>query len=83
MIFKFDIGDRVKHIGGVGQLGVVIERRDPTHGLGTISRGMMPRYQIEYTNITVGGIKMRYWLEEDDVILDKSYYRQEKLNQLL
>lgn len=76
MIFKFDIGDRVKHIGGIGHVGVVIERKDA----GVI----MPYYQIEYTNVfTVSGVKMSYWLLEDDVILDKSYYRQQKLNQLL
>lgn len=79
MIFKFDIGDRVKHIGGIGHIfgvGVVVERKDA----GVI----MPYYQIEYTNVfTVSGVKMSYWLLEDDVILDKSYYRQQKLNQLL
>lgn len=88
---KFKIGDRIRIVNTRGLTGVNtsssgIKSYETIGHAGVIVDCQMgyTRYQIKYTDLfTVTGTNVVYWLYQDDIELDKEFYRDEKLEQLL
>jgi hypothetical protein len=72
----FNIGDRVK------ELGRDCYRDEPIEIISTLKENK--RYHLKYLNVfNVQGTNMLFWVHEDDIILDKEYYRDKKINEVL
>lgn len=72
----FKVGDRVRNIN------VEAYKNEPIIIVATLSKNR--RYHIRYLNVlTVQGTQMMNWVHEDDIRLDKEYYRDIKLNEIL
>ena len=73
---SFNVGDRVK------ELGRNCYKDKPIEIIATMKKNK--RYHLKYLNVfNVQGTNMLFWVHEDDIILDKEYYRDLKINQLL
>lgn len=73
---SFNVGDRVK------ELRRDCYKNEPIEIISTLKKNK--RYHLKYLNVfNVQGTNMLFWVHEDDIILDKEYYRDLKINQLL
>ena len=77
---KFKVGDRIRIISArgltetFGHAGLIVDYVVTTAA----------RYRIKYTDLfNTQGNNVVYWLYQDDIELDKEYYREQKLEQLL
>lgn len=88
---KFKIGDRIRIVNARGLTGVNtsstgIKSYETIGHAGVIVDYQMDynRYRIKYTDLfNTQGNNVIYWLHQDDIQLDKEFYRDEKLEQLL
>jgi hypothetical protein len=86
----FNIGDRVKDIRNVRHLKeeaviiIAISKNRVINFNGPWRSRWRSRYHLKYLDVyNAQGTNMLFWVDEDDIILDKEYYRNEKLNQLV
>ena len=75
---KFKVGDRVRELGREcykNENIIIIEYHETTSGIF--------RYHVKYLNIlNVSGNNMLYWVAENELELDKEYYRDKNLIEL-
>lgn len=75
-MMSFNIGD------GVKELNRAYYKNEPIEIIATFKKNK--RYHLKYLNVfTVQGTNMLFWVREDEIELDKEYYREQKINQLL
>lgn len=73
---RFNIGDRVRNTE------IEIYKDEPIVVVATLYKNN--RYHIRYLNVfNVQGTCMMNWVHEDTIELDKEYYRDIKLNEIL
>lgn len=72
----FNVGDRVK------ELGRNCYKDEPIEIIATMKKNK--RYHLKYLNVfNLQGTNMLFWVHEDEIVLDKEYYRDLKISQLL
>jgi hypothetical protein len=77
------IGDRVRNVRDIqykDESVVIVGESDNNNSL----KIKFNRYHIKYLNVfTVSEDNMMSWVDENDIVLDIEYYRNEKLNKIL